>query len=131
MLCFCRHYGDSYKWLLYGDDDTFYFLDAAINVLQHLDPDMPYFLTGDITHTDPARPFAFTTHLAATSLLQKSGALQEDAHGRPPPCPVLRFPQPNMQKITGIPGTALRVLHPRMYDGVGAHSIWGTSKGLQ
>lgn len=42
----CRHYGETYKWLLYGDDDTFFFLDAAMNVLQHLDPDMPYFLTG-------------------------------------------------------------------------------------
>ena len=41
-----RHYGDSYKWLLYGDDDTFFFLDAAMNVLQHLDPQMPYFFTG-------------------------------------------------------------------------------------
>ena len=41
-----RHFGGSYKWLLYGDDDTFFFLDAAMNVLQHLDPEMPYFLTG-------------------------------------------------------------------------------------
>lgn len=66
-----------------------------MNVLQHLDPDMPYFLTGDITHTYPARPITFTDYLAATSLLQESGTLQEDAHGRPQPCPVLRFPQPN------------------------------------
>ena len=43
----CRHFGDTYKWLLYGDDDTAFFLDAAINVLQHLDPDLPYFLTGE------------------------------------------------------------------------------------
>jgi hypothetical protein len=41
-----RHFGDTYKWLLYGDDDTYFFLDAAMNVLQHLDPDLPYFLTG-------------------------------------------------------------------------------------
>ncbi len=42
-----RHFGESYKWLLYGDDDTFFFLDAAMQVLQHLDPEMPYFLTGE------------------------------------------------------------------------------------
>ena len=43
----CRQYGNTYKWLFYGDDDTVFFLDAAVNVLQHLDPDLPFFLTGE------------------------------------------------------------------------------------
>ncbi len=32
----------------YGDDDTFFFVDAALEMLQHLDPEMPYFLTGKL-----------------------------------------------------------------------------------
>lgn len=42
----CRHFGDTFKWLAYGDDDTFFFLDAVRGVLSGLDPAMPYFLTG-------------------------------------------------------------------------------------
>lgn len=41
-----RELGDTFKWLFYGDDDTFFFVDAAANVLQGLDPDVPYFITG-------------------------------------------------------------------------------------
>lgn len=40
-----RRFGDTYKWLLYGDDDTFFFDHALISTLQEMDPDMPYFLT--------------------------------------------------------------------------------------
>ena len=46
LRCACRHFGGSYKWLFYGDDDTLFFLDAAASMLQHLDPDLPYFITG-------------------------------------------------------------------------------------
>lgn len=42
----CRHYGNTYKWLFYGDDDTVFFLDAAMEVVKDLDPELPYFLTG-------------------------------------------------------------------------------------
>lgn len=35
-----------FKWLFYGDDDTVFFVDAAIEVVKHLDPSQPYFLTG-------------------------------------------------------------------------------------
>ena len=41
-----RELGDSFKWLFYGDDDTFYVVDPALKLLQGLDHDMPYFLTG-------------------------------------------------------------------------------------
>jgi hypothetical protein len=43
---FGRQLGDNFKWLFYTDDDTMFFLDAAINVVKDLDPDTPYFLTG-------------------------------------------------------------------------------------
>ena len=39
-------FGDSYKWLLYGDDDTIWFMESVMNLLQDFDPDLPYFITG-------------------------------------------------------------------------------------
>ncbi|KAK9785869.1 hypothetical protein WJX73_002692 [Symbiochloris irregularis] len=36
---------DSYKWLLYGDDDTVFFIDNVIKVLGDLDYAQPYFLS--------------------------------------------------------------------------------------
>lgn len=35
-----------FKWLLYGDDDTLFFMDAVANVVKNLDHNVPYFLTG-------------------------------------------------------------------------------------
>lgn len=37
--------GDTYKWMLYGDDDTFFFVEGVLDMVQDLDPDMPYFIT--------------------------------------------------------------------------------------
>ena len=39
---------NSYKWILYGDDDTFWFIDNALVYLSQLDPDMPYLLSDNI-----------------------------------------------------------------------------------
>ncbi len=39
-------FGDSYKWLLYGDDDTVWFMESVMKLLQDFDPDLPYFITG-------------------------------------------------------------------------------------
>ena len=39
-------YGDSYKWVLYGDDDTMFFIDNVLALLGTLDPELPYFITG-------------------------------------------------------------------------------------
>lgn len=36
-----------YKWILYGDDDTIWFLNGVVQLLQNLDPSMPYIVTGD------------------------------------------------------------------------------------
>ncbi len=41
-----RDLNDTFKWLFYGDDDTVFFLEGAMNVVKYLDPNMPYFLTG-------------------------------------------------------------------------------------
>ncbi|EIE25857.1 hypothetical protein COCSUDRAFT_46409 [Coccomyxa subellipsoidea C-169] len=39
---------DTFKWLFYGDDDTVFFLEGAMNVVKDLDPNMPYFLTDNM-----------------------------------------------------------------------------------
>lgn len=39
--------------MLYGDDDTFFFMDAVANIVKDLDPDMPYFLTGEPDTASP------------------------------------------------------------------------------
>ena len=38
----------SYKWILYGDDDTFWFIDNVLIYLNQLDPDMPYLLSDNM-----------------------------------------------------------------------------------
>ena len=44
-----------YKWILYGDDDTFFFVDGVLELLQDFDPSLPYFITG----MSSARPVCF------------------------------------------------------------------------
>ena len=41
-------FGDSYKWLLYGDDDTMWFIEGVLKYVQTLDHDLPYFVTGGL-----------------------------------------------------------------------------------
>lgn len=41
-----KQLGDTYKWLLYGDDDTVWFMEGVLDFLADLDPDMPYFISG-------------------------------------------------------------------------------------
>jgi len=31
---------------MYGDDDTFFFVDGVLELLQDFDPSLPYFITG-------------------------------------------------------------------------------------
>ena len=40
--------GDTFKWLLYGDDDTVFFTEAALNLASTMDPEMPYFVTDNL-----------------------------------------------------------------------------------
>lgn len=39
---------DSYKWMLYGDDDTVFNLDNVLRLLEPLDHTMPYYITDHI-----------------------------------------------------------------------------------
>lgn len=47
------HFGDSYKWLLYMDDDTVFFPGALLRLLPDFDPDIPYFLTDHLWYQEP------------------------------------------------------------------------------
>ena len=40
--------GDSYKWMLYGDDDTLFFVDAVLDLLLPYDPELPYAISDNI-----------------------------------------------------------------------------------
>lgn len=39
--------GNTFKWLLYGDDDTLFFLDGLFSMTVLLDHNMPYFISGE------------------------------------------------------------------------------------
>jgi len=52
-----RHFGDSFKWLLYMDDDTIFFPDAVVRLLEDFDPDMPYFISDHLWWPDPSGKF--------------------------------------------------------------------------
>ena len=41
-----------FKWLLYGDDDTVFFIENALSMLEGLDHNMPYFLTDHLWYPD-------------------------------------------------------------------------------
>ena len=46
-VCVClQMYAGNYSWLLYGDDDTVFFIDSVSELLQDFDPSLPYFITG-------------------------------------------------------------------------------------
>lgn len=41
-----EHFGEyNYKWMLYGDDDTVWFMDRVIDIIKKLDPDLPWFIS--------------------------------------------------------------------------------------
>ena len=46
------HGYDNFKWMLYGDDDTVFFVDNALDMLEELDHNMPYFLTDHLWFPD-------------------------------------------------------------------------------
>lgn len=39
---------DSYKWMLFGDDDTVFYVDNILRMLETLDHTMPYILSDHI-----------------------------------------------------------------------------------
>ena len=38
--------GVDYKWMLYGDDDTMWFMSAVLDLLRDYDSELPYFISG-------------------------------------------------------------------------------------
>ena len=46
-LYWVQAFEGDYKWILYGDDDTFFFVDGVLELLQDFDPSLPYFITGE------------------------------------------------------------------------------------
>ena len=71
---------DSFKWILYGDDDTVFFVDGALDMLQDLDYNMPYLLSDDVWFVeDDGKHFAQLDILdCLTSCLQSfAAALQQ------------------------------------------------------
>lgn len=40
--------GETYRWMLYGDDDTLFFVDAVLDLLQPFDPELPYAISDNI-----------------------------------------------------------------------------------
>ena len=50
QLTFCvagRALQGQYKWMLYGDDDTLWFVNGVLELARKLDPTMPYIITGE------------------------------------------------------------------------------------
>eukprot|EP00198_Chlamydomonas_reinhardtii_P006621 XP_001695957.1 predicted protein [Chlamydomonas reinhardtii] len=45
-----EHYGETYKWLLYGDDDTIFYMPAVKRMLAHLDPELPYAISDNLCY---------------------------------------------------------------------------------
>lgn len=49
QVIFCvdgRALQGQYKWMLYGDDDTIWFVNGVLDLARKLDPTMPYIITG-------------------------------------------------------------------------------------
>ncbi|KAL3145601.1 hypothetical protein ABBQ32_003149 [Trebouxia sp. C0010 RCD-2024] len=47
-----RDFHGEYKWMLFGHDDTFFFVNNVLELLQDFDPDLPYVITDHFWWTD-------------------------------------------------------------------------------
>lgn len=84
-----RHFGDSYLWLLYMDDDTVFFPGALLHLLPDFDPDMPYFLTDHLWFEEPGDKQATHPHRGAPRCLPCHYDVREkNASARAFPAPV-------------------------------------------
>ena len=39
-------YKGDYDWMLFGHDDTFFFVEGILDLLQDFDPSLPYVISG-------------------------------------------------------------------------------------
>lgn len=44
--CQLQAFEGSYEWMLYGHDDTLFFVEGILDLLQDFDPALPYIITG-------------------------------------------------------------------------------------
>lgn len=50
--------GLDYEWMLYGDDDTMWFMSALLDLLRDYDSELPYFISGAVSvHPMPGVPY--------------------------------------------------------------------------
>ena len=56
---------NNFKWMLYGDDDTVFFIDNALDMLEGLDHNMPYFLTDHLWFPDQYGENCPATHTSS------------------------------------------------------------------
>ncbi len=66
-----RRLGDTFKWLLYGDDDTVFFTEAALGLASTMDSELPYVITDNIWWS-PLFGDAYHPHLQVSSNPQHS-----------------------------------------------------------
>lgn len=53
---------DNFKWMLFGDDDTVFLIDNVLNLLPHLDPTVPYFMTDHLWYPEVVGGKQLHTH---------------------------------------------------------------------
>eukprot|EP00198_Chlamydomonas_reinhardtii_P006618 XP_001695954.1 predicted protein [Chlamydomonas reinhardtii] len=67
-----RHYGDTFKWMLYGDDDTLFYLDALKHMLSEHDPQLPLAFSDNLwydgRHPNPHAPRCLPCAMASEQL---------------------------------------------------------------
>lgn len=54
---------DNFKWMLFGDDDTVFLIDNVLNLLPHLDPAVPYFMTDHLWYPETVGKQVVRIHL--------------------------------------------------------------------
>ncbi|GFR48861.1 hypothetical protein Agub_g10815, partial [Astrephomene gubernaculifera] len=63
-----KYFGESYKWMLYGDDDTLFYMAAVKRLVSRLDPDLPYAISDNLwyrtRHPNLFAPRCLPCHLA-------------------------------------------------------------------
>ncbi|GLI68037.1 hypothetical protein VaNZ11_012360 [Volvox africanus] len=63
-----QYFGETYKWMLYGDDDTLFYMPAVKRMLAHLDPELPIAISDNLwfraRHPNLFAPRCLPCHLA-------------------------------------------------------------------
>ena len=86
----CRALQGQYKWLLYGDDDTIWFVNGVLELAGKLDSSMPYIVTGTAVlahfHTLFEGAQSHVSHIALARLPQTVSSRDTQGILRLPDC---------------------------------------------